>query len=324
MVSDRGSAMAGIEQSGTPDSHAATVGRGGSGVGLWIVRVTATHVVTYLAVGLIAALAIDYASVFAQPVVRDYMREFGSVASFVGPLVQVVRGVVFALVLLPFRAVISARWGWLHLWLLLVGVGILSTPAAAPSSIEGVVYSALPLWYHALGLPEVLVQLLLFSVVVAWFTRHPGPVVEELPARAERLLRALVVACLSFVGYAVASVLFAVAVSAPISAEGSLTWSVQGLFVAPVLANGVIVFSAAGFRGQPLRVGMVAGAAAFATGVIAIAAYQALVFGSASIGYAILAPLLPAVIVGAMVRPAADVAPVQATASATEGREASD
>ncbi|WP_218869502.1 hypothetical protein [Microbacterium sp. AK009] len=264
---------------------------------------------TYLAVGLIAALAIDYESVFAQPVIRDYMREFGSVASFVGPLVQVARGVVFALVLLPFRSVIGARWGWLRLWLLLVGVGIISTPAAAPSSIEGVVYSTLPLWYHVLGLPEVLVQLLLFSVVVAWFARHPGPVVEELPARAERVLRAVVVACLSFVGYAVASVLFAVAVSAPISAEGSLTWSVQGLFIAPVLANGVIAFVAAGSRARPLRVGLIAGASAFAAGVATIAVYQALVFGWASLGYVILAPVLPAAIVGAMVRPAGSARP---------------
>ena len=59
------------------------------------------------------------------------------------------------LVLLPFRIVLAAtRWGWLQLWLLIVGVGIVSTPAAAPSSIEAVIYTRLPLWYHAVGSPR--------------------------------------------------------------------------------------------------------------------------------------------------------------------------
>lgn len=98
--------------------------------------------------------------------VRDYMREFGSVGVFAGPVVQVVRGLVIAVVLVPFRSVIAGRHGWLWLRLLLVGIGILFTSAAAPSSIEGVVYSELPLWYHAVGLPEMLGQTLLFSALM--------------------------------------------------------------------------------------------------------------------------------------------------------------
>ena len=34
----------------------------------------------------------------------------------------------------------------------------LGTPAAAPSSFEGVVYTRLPWWFHLVGLPEMLVS----------------------------------------------------------------------------------------------------------------------------------------------------------------------
>ena len=103
------------------------------------------------------------------------MVAFGSTALFLGPLLQVVRGMVIATVLLPFRsALASKRNGWLHLWLLLIGIGLVSTSAAAPSSLEGIVYTRLPLWYHAIGLPEMLIQTLVFSCLVHAHLRIPA------------------------------------------------------------------------------------------------------------------------------------------------------
>jgi hypothetical protein len=58
--------------------------------------------VTYLVVGIVAALTIDYAALFEEPVISDYMRPFGSVWVFIGPIVQLLRGLIIALVLLPF------------------------------------------------------------------------------------------------------------------------------------------------------------------------------------------------------------------------------
>lgn len=84
------------------------------------------HVVTYLVVGVVASIVLDYASLFSRPVISDYMVEFGSVSLFVGPLIQVLRGLIIAAVLLPFRGVFAQRRGWLWLWLLLVGIGMFS------------------------------------------------------------------------------------------------------------------------------------------------------------------------------------------------------
>lgn len=290
-----------------------TPSRGAGSPPTWrfLLRTTGIHAVTYLVVGIVAALVLDYESLFAEPVVRDYMKPFGSVALFVGPAIQVLRGALTALVLLPFRALLGARWGWLQLWLLLVVVGILSTSAAAPSSIEGVVYTRLPLWYHAVGLPEMLVQTLAFSVLVAAYERHPRGLVAALPRAGVRILESLAAASFAFVGYAIASVVFALIAGAAIDPAQNLTWEVQGLFVAPFVINGAIALVAS--RGAPgLRTRVLAAASSYALGVPAVLGYQALVAGSADPLYGLLAPVLLALVIALVTgrrRADADVAP---------------
>jgi hypothetical protein len=261
----------------------------------FLMRTTMLHVVSYLLVGIVASVVLDYATLFSQPVIRDYMVEFGSISLFIGPFVQVLRGIIIAAVLLPFRGILAGRWGWLWLWLLLVGIGILSTSAAAPSSIEGIVYTQLPVWYHAIGMPEMLVQTLTFSVLVAFYERHPQGLLAVLPPIFERLVRALVSASLAFVGYAVVSVVFAISAGATIDAEQSLSVQVQGLFVAPFLINLTLAFIAAGGLSRTRR--NLVGVASYLLSAAAILAYQAILLGGPSILYASVAPLLPALVV---------------------------
>lgn len=267
-----------------------------SGAGRFLVRVTLLHVVTYLMVGIVASIVFDYAALFERPVIRDYMREFGSVSLFAGPLVQVVRGVIIAVVLLPFRQVLAGRRGWLWLWLLLVGIGIFATYAAAPSSIEGIVYTKMPFWYHAIGLPEMLVQTFAFSLLASLYARHPQGVLAALPPVYERIARALVVACFAFVGYALVSVAFALLAGAGLDAQQNLSLKVQGLFLVPFLANGAIAFLTGSRLASPRR-RLAAGAASYLVGTAAILGYQAVFSSAISPLYALTAPLLPAVIV---------------------------
>lgn len=265
-----------------------------SEVANFLVKVTVAHVVTYFLVGMVAATVLDYESLFAEPIIREYMKSFGSIALFVGPVVQVARGLIIAAVLLPFRSALAARYGWFWLWMLMVGISILSTAAAAPSSIEGVVYTKLPLWYHAIGLPEMLVQTLLFSVLTGLVIRHPRGLLAALPAVFERLLRAVVAASLAFMGYAVVSVLFALASGATIDAGNSLTLEVQGLFIAPFLINGIVAFAAASGLSAPKR--LAACLAAFVANAAAILVYQSTVSGAPNLVYALVAPILPSLI----------------------------
>lgn len=251
-----------------------------------------SHVVTYLVVGLLASRALDYAEILGRPVIGDYYLPYGSGDLVVSTTLQLLRGALFGVVLLPFRGVLAAsRWGWLWLWAVLVVIGILGTPAAAPSSFEGLLYTRLPLWFHALGLPEMLLQTGAFSVAVHRGLRagaHP------LAPRASALVGALAVACIAFLGYTAVSLVFAFAAGVGL-ASGS-DGRVLGQFVAPLFAGFLAALVARGPWWAPAH------AALYLASAAALALYQGLVLGSTGWAYALLAPVLPVLISLGMTR----------------------
>jgi len=143
-----------------------------SGFGVFAWRTTLAHVATYLVFGLVASSLFDYQTLWASEWM-DHYRPFDHPLIALGPSLQVIRGLILAAVLYPFRRVILADpRGWLKLWALLVGIGILSTYAAAPGSVEGVLYTSLPWRHHVIGVPEVWGQTLAFSLcLVGWYRR---------------------------------------------------------------------------------------------------------------------------------------------------------
>jgi hypothetical protein len=91
-----------------------------------------------------------------------------------GPALQVFRGLVFALALYPFRRVfLDESRGWLKLFGLMLGLAILSTAGPSPGSIEGMIYTKLPVVSQILGLWETVVQTLAFSVLLVLWHRKP-------------------------------------------------------------------------------------------------------------------------------------------------------
>jgi hypothetical protein len=138
------------------------------------IKTVTVHTVTYFLMGLLAFTLLDYRHWFAEPSMKALMRQTDDPWVMAGPLFQPVRGLLFALALYPLREILFDRKnGWLVLWLELVILGILSTFAAAPGSIEGMIYTTLPLRSHLLGLPEIFLQSLLLSVVLHYWVRRP-------------------------------------------------------------------------------------------------------------------------------------------------------
>jgi hypothetical protein len=137
------------------------------------IKTVTVHTVTYSLVGFLAFTVLDYGRLFAQPHMKVVMRQTDDPWVMAGPLLQPVRGLLFALAFYPLRGVLFGRKdGWLVLWLELIILGILSPFGASPGSVEGMIYTIWPVRSHVIGLPEVLLQSLLFSVVLCYWVRH--------------------------------------------------------------------------------------------------------------------------------------------------------
>jgi hypothetical protein len=125
-------------------------------------KTIAVHTITYFIIGALAALVFSYETRYAEPALRAYMRQFDSPWLLVGPLLQPLRGLLFAVVFYLLRnALFGKQRGWLIMWAMLAILGILNTFGPTPGSVEGVLYTQLPLSTHLWGLPEVLIQSLL-------------------------------------------------------------------------------------------------------------------------------------------------------------------
>lgn len=260
----------------------------------FIGTVTLFHVVTYFIMGFVASSVLGYKELFDLPVIREYYRTFGSVSNLLGPFIQIARGLVFGLVLLPFRKVLAdSRFGWAYLWFLFLGFGIIGTPAAAPSSIEGLVYTKLPLWFHFLGLPEITIQTLIFSLLVHnKFSSYK--LVSSFRARV--LLQALSTACFSFIGYTIVSILFAVLAGASVT-EGGADPKVLGQFIMPLLLTFITVLASVDTWWLPKHVVL------YLTSFASLILYQSLLLGGGNWVYAFVAPVLPVMISLFLTRP---------------------
>jgi hypothetical protein len=148
-----------------------------SGFGRFWFRVTACHMVSYFIAGILAYTLMNYKGLFQTEGLSQLMRPIDSPWVAIGPALQVFRGLVLAAVLYPFRHVLFEEpKGWWRLFALVVGLSVLSASGPAPSSLEGIVYTKLTLMQHLQGLPELLLQNLMFAwALVAWSRRPSRP-----------------------------------------------------------------------------------------------------------------------------------------------------
>ena len=248
----------------------------------FVLYVTFAHVITYFICGVIFSQLMGYSEWWKQPVVCDYFRTFDGAASAAGPFIQIIRGLLFGFVLIPLIDFIKQKSGWLKLWVLFLGIGIIGAPSAAPGSIEGIVYSKLPLAFHFVGLPEVCSQTLLFSVLVY---RHLNAA-EEKAAKSEKtknLVRAFYAAMIVFMGYAVISIIFAVVQNVPIE-SGSADIRVLAQFFPPVIFA-FVLWLISRFNG------IIKLTVLYLLSALSFTLYQKLVLNDLSFFYVFVAPL---------------------------------
>ncbi|MCM1035642.1 MAG: hypothetical protein NC038_08485 [Paludibacter sp.] len=133
---------------------------------LW--RTTYAHTIAYFVAGLLAVTLLGYREHYASESLSVLMRPVDAPITALGPALQIVRGMLMAIVLYPFRSVIFSHNGWWKLALLILGLSQLCTIGPTPGSFDGVIYTKLPMQYHLLGLPEAVVYVLLFTGIMAF------------------------------------------------------------------------------------------------------------------------------------------------------------
>lgn len=134
----------------------------------FILKVTIAHVLTYIVCGMVFSQIFGYQNSLSDAGMRD----MNSIIVGLAPLFQIIRGLLFAIVLWMIRDVfMNKKYGWLKLWIILIILGIFNTPGTAPGSIEGFIYllpSNEPLSLQIGGMMEILIQTLIFSIIVTF------------------------------------------------------------------------------------------------------------------------------------------------------------
>jgi membrane protein CcdC involved in cytochrome C biogenesis len=142
--------------------------------GIFFWRVTASHMISYFVMGLIASILLDYRVAFENPPLSYLMRSIDSPWVAAGPILQVIRGLIFSVVLWIIKdSFLFKEYGWLKLWGLIVGLSVLSSTGPAPGSIEGMIYTKIPIVDQIKGYIEVIPQTLLFSLSLNYWYVKP-------------------------------------------------------------------------------------------------------------------------------------------------------
>jgi hypothetical protein len=144
--------------------------------GWWavVIKTMVAHTVTYFVIGALAFFVLDYRHLFAETELRFLMRPTTDPLVMAGALFQPIRGLLFGALLSMLRETFfTTRRGWLRRWLVLVVVGIIGPMGPAPGSLEGMIFTTIPLSVQLTGLPEVLLQTLAFSWILCYWVDHP-------------------------------------------------------------------------------------------------------------------------------------------------------
>jgi hypothetical protein len=137
------------------------------------VKTVACHSITYMIMGALAYHFLHYADFINNP--NSGMRPVTSLWVILGVPLQVLRGVLFATIFFPLRTLLFGRkHGWLLMAWLLIGIGILGTFAAPPGSLEGFIFTTVPVVSQVRGYLEVVTQALLLSALLCYWVNHPG------------------------------------------------------------------------------------------------------------------------------------------------------
>jgi len=134
-----------------------------------IIKTSIVHTVTYFIAGVTAMTLLDYGETMGTG--NSIFKPITDPMVMAGPLLQPIRGVVFALAFYLIRhSLFVSKLGWLKLWWLLIALGILSTFGPSPGSIEAIIYTTQEVSVFTYA--EVVLQAFAFSCILYYWVNN--------------------------------------------------------------------------------------------------------------------------------------------------------
>ncbi len=160
-------------------------------------RVTVAHVIAYFIAGVFAMNVFNYAELFSSGSMSLLMKPTTTPIIAFGPCLQIIRGIIMALVFLPIRKVFTeGKFGFWKMGLLILGLSVLSTFGPAFGSVDGFIYTKLSFMEQIIGYPEAILWIFLFTGILWVFYKFEKKAID---------VTAIVVLCLivlmSIMGY---------------------------------------------------------------------------------------------------------------------------
>ncbi|MDZ7672152.1 MAG: hypothetical protein U5K53_04875 [Halanaerobiales bacterium] len=136
----------------------------------YLFRFAVVHTLIYIITGVIFQNYLNYDPQFTSSVLYNNFREVDSFIIRFAPIFQLMRGIFIGLIIYPvYGGIVKSQYSWLKLFALLWGLTLIGSVAATPGSIEGFIYTKIPVIEHLVGLPEVTLQAFLFSIIfIKW------------------------------------------------------------------------------------------------------------------------------------------------------------
>jgi hypothetical protein len=131
-------------------------------------QITYAHTIAYFIAGIFAVAFLNYRELFELEIFSGQVRSLDDPMVALGPGLQIFRGIILALILLPLRKTFfDEKHGLLKLGLLVLGLSVISTYSGGMGSFDGFIYNTLPIRYQINGYPEAIIWILLFIGILA-------------------------------------------------------------------------------------------------------------------------------------------------------------
>ncbi|MBZ9570053.1 hypothetical protein KQY27_00600 [Methanobrevibacter sp. TMH8] len=138
-------------------------------IGLFVLRISYSHVIAYFVAGIFAVLVLGYQEHFlSEPL--SFMRPVDSAIVALGPSLQIFRGLFLSLILIPLRETFTKeKNGFIKLGILILGLSLFFTIGPTVGSFDGYIFTNIPFMYQILGYPEAFLYILLF-ISILWLS----------------------------------------------------------------------------------------------------------------------------------------------------------